>query len=122
NSSEVVFNPIYQTRHSDSGNFGRYFSLRRETRASGSARRKYETLTPYIGTEVFISLVDQQEAPFDDDIRYLSVEALVTNRDLPRLIDRSNDYDLTLSDSVPVYGANFLSQPSPPHPPFARGE
>ncbi|NIH19794.1 type VI secretion system baseplate subunit TssF [Morganella morganii] len=122
NSSEVIFNPIYQTRHSDSGNFGRYFSLRRETRANGSARRKYETLTPYIGTEVFISLVDQQEAPFDDDIRYLSVEAMVTNRDLPRLIDRSNDYDLTLSDSVPVYGANFLSQPSPPHPPFARGE
>lgn len=122
NSEEVVFNPIYQTRHSDSGNFGRYFSLRREARARNNTHRKYETRTPYIGTEVFISLVDQQEAPFSDDIRYLSIDALVTNRDLPRLIIKNDEYDLMMLDSVPVHGAKFLTLPSPPRPPFAIGE
>lgn len=121
-SEEVIFNPLYQTRHCDSGNFGRYFSVRREVRAKENSKRKYETRTLYQGTEVYVSLVDQQEAPYSDDIRYLAVEALVTNRDLPRLIPRSGNFDLTMSDAVPVEGAAFICQPSAPRAPFALGE
>ncbi|MDK9361828.1 MULTISPECIES: type VI secretion system baseplate subunit TssF [Lelliottia] len=122
-SKEVVFNPLFQTRHSDSGNFGRYFSLtRRQRTGSHSLSRKYHSQTLYNGTEVFISLVDQQEAPFSDDIRYLSVEAMVTNRDLPRLIARTGQYDLTISDAAPVHGARFISPPSSPRAPFVASE
>ncbi|WON77477.1 type VI secretion system baseplate subunit TssF [Serratia sp. UGAL515B_01] len=121
-SKEVVFNPLYQTRHSDNGNFGRYFSITRKHRQDNSSARKYDTRTAYTGTEVFVSLVDQQEAPYSDDIRYLSIDAMATNRDLPRLIAASGNFSLTMPDSAPIHGARFVFQPSAPRPPFANGE
>lgn len=122
NSKEVVFNSLYQTRHSDHGNFGRYFSLTRRQRINGHPRRKYHSQTLYNGTEVFISLVDQQEAPFSDDIRYLSMSAMVTNRDLPRLISRNGQFDLSISDAAPVEGARFITPPCSPRAPFVASE
>ncbi len=121
-SEELTFNALYQTRHSDKGNFGRYFSVKRELRAKESTSRKYDTRTPYSGTEIFISLVDQQEAPYGEHIRYLLVDAMVTNRDLPRLLTSTGNFDLTMSDSVPIHGARFVSSPSAPHPPLSIGE
>ncbi|MGF6545009.1 type VI secretion system baseplate subunit TssF [Paraburkholderia youngii] len=121
-SLEVEFNPLYQTLHSDVGNHGRYFSVRREQRALSASARRYGTRTPYIGTEVYVSLVDQAEAPYADDIRYLSVEAWVTNRDLPRLIPRNGKTDLTMSDSVPIEGVRLVHAPSAPRAPYASGE
>ncbi|NML34758.1 type VI secretion system baseplate subunit TssF [Paraburkholderia antibiotica] len=119
---EVDFNPLYQTLHSDVGNHGRYFSVRREQRALSANTRKYGTRTPYIGTEVYVSLVDQAEAPYADDIRYLSVDAWLTNRDLPRLIPRNGKADLTMPDSVPVEGVRLVHAPSAPRAPYASGE
>ncbi|MFP4894293.1 type VI secretion system baseplate subunit TssF [Paraburkholderia sp. EG304] len=121
-SLEVEFNPLHQTLHSDVGNHGRYFSVRREQRALSANARRYGTRTPYIGTEVYVSLVDQAEAPYADDIRYLSVEAWVTNRDLPRLIPRDGKTDLTMSDSVPIEGVRLVHAPSAPRAPYASGE
>jgi type VI secretion system protein ImpG len=121
-SEELTFNPLYQTRHSDTGNFGRYFSIRREVRVKEASHRKYDTRTPYSGTEIFISLVDQQEAPYSEHIRYLLVDAMVTNRDLPRLLTSTGSLELTMSDSVPIHGARFVSSPSAPRSPFAVGE
>lgn len=121
-SEELTFNPLYQTRHSDKGNFGRYFSVNRTVKTKESSSRKYDTRTPYCGTEIFISLVDQHEAPYSEHIRYLLVDAMVTNRDLPRLLTSSGSLDLTMSDSVPIHGARFVSSPSAPRSPFALGE
>jgi len=118
----VEFNPLYQTLHSDVGNHGRYFSIRREQRTLSANARKYGTRTPYIGTEVYVSLVDQAEAPYADDMRYLSADAWLTNRDLPRLIPRNGKTDLTMSDSVPIEGASLVHAPSAPRPPYASGE
>ncbi|MFC5472440.1 type VI secretion system baseplate subunit TssF [Paraherbaspirillum soli] len=122
NKTEVGFNPLYQTLHSDTGNSGRYFSVRREQRLLSDNARKYGTRTSYTGSEVFLSLVDQAEAPYADDIRYLSVEALVTNRDLPRLVPRNGINDLSMPDSVPVEGVTLVHPPSAPRAPFAHGE
>ncbi|WP_102847794.1 type VI secretion system baseplate subunit TssF, partial [Burkholderia thailandensis] len=121
-STEVTFNPLYQTLHSDIGNYGRYFSILREPRTTSTNARKYGTRTPYVGTEVYVSLVDQAEAPYADDIRYLSVDAWVTNRDLPRLIPRNGVNDLTMQDSVPIEGVSLVHPPSAPREPYATGE
>lgn len=121
-SNQVIFNPLYQTRHCDNGNFGRYFSITRKARRSNNDTRKYDTRASYAGTEVFISLVDQQEAPYSGDIRYLSINAQVTNRDLPMLVAASGNLSLTILDSAPVESARFVFQPSTPQPPFAAGE
>ncbi|MET5020965.1 type VI secretion system baseplate subunit TssF, partial [Burkholderia pseudomallei] len=77
---------------------------------------------PYVGTEVYVSLVDQAEAPYADDIRYLSVDAWVTHRDLPRLIPRNGVNDLTMQDSVPSEGVSLVHRPSAPREPYATGE
>jgi type VI secretion system protein ImpG len=121
-TQELIFRPLYQTLNQDEGNHGRYFSLRREQRLSSDNARKYGTRTPYVGTEVFVSLVDQQEAPFSEDLRYLSVSAWLTNRDLPRLVPRNGHSDLSVSDSLPISAVGLVRPPSPPKAPFAQGE
>lgn len=118
----LEFRPLFQTLNQDEGNHGRYYSLRREPRLASDSTRKYGTRTPYVGTEVFVSLVDQHEAPFADDLRYLSVQALLTNRDLPRLIPRNGVDDLVSVGSAPIKSVGLVRPPSVPRPPYAQGE
>ncbi|PIJ49607.1 type VI secretion protein [Erwinia sp. OLTSP20] len=120
-NNKIIFNPLYQTQHCDNGNFGRYFSITRKDRQVSNAR-KYDTRAAYSGTEVFISLVDQREAPYSGNIRYLSINALVTNRDLPMLVAASGNLELTMLDSAPVENARLVCQISPPRAPFAVRE
>lgn len=122
NSASVDFRALYQTLNNDEGNYGRYFSVRRERRLTSDASRKYGTRTPYIGTEVFVSLVDQNEAPYPDDIRYLSVQAWVTNRDLALLVPRNGYDDLDVPDAVPVRACGLIRPPSTPRPPLAEAD
>jgi type VI secretion system protein ImpG len=121
-TQELIFRPMFQTLNQDEGNHGRYFSLRRESRLASSNARKYGTRTPYVGTEVFVSLVDQHEAPYAESLRYLSVQALVTNRDLPRLVPRNGYSDLSVTDSLPLAAVGLVRAPSQPRAPFAQGE
>jgi type VI secretion system protein ImpG len=121
-SAELDFRPLYQTLNNDEGNHGRYFSLRRERRLMSDSARRYGTRTPYIGTEAFVSLVDQHEAPYHEGMRYLSVDAWLTNRDLPNLLPRDGVNDLKASDSVPVVSVGLIRAPSTPRAPFAERE
>ncbi len=121
-TAAMDFRPLYQTLNEDEGNYGRYFSVRREPRLASDTSRKYGTRTPYVGTEVFISLVDQNEAPYSESIRYLSVKALLTNRDLPCLVPRNGISDLAVSDSIPVASVGLIRPPSTPKSPSAQRE
>ncbi|MFC0400789.1 type VI secretion system baseplate subunit TssF [Paraburkholderia rhizosphaerae] len=121
-SARLEFRPLYQTLNNDEGNHGRYFSLRRERRLLSDSARRYGTRTPYIGTEVFVSLVDQHEAPYREGMRYLSVDAWLTNRDLPNLLPRDGMRDLNAGESVPVTGVGLIRAPSTPRAPFAERE
>jgi len=121
-SAGIDFQPLFATLNSDEGNHGRYFSMRRERRLISEQARKYGTRTAYVGTEVFVSLVDQHEAPYPDNLRYLSVESMVTNRDLPNLVPRNGLSDLTPVASIPVDGIGLIRAPSAPRPPYAEGE
>lgn len=118
-SASLEFRPLYQTLNNDEGNHGRYFSIRRERRLMSDSARRYGTRTPYVGTETFVSLVDQHEAPYNQAIRYLSIQAWLTNRDLPRLIPRNGLTDLTVANSAPVDGIGLIRAPSAPKAPYA---
>lgn len=133
-SEELVFRPLYETLAGDRGqsrggpdsgspnrdNYGRYFSLRRELRLLSDRTRMHSAQAGHIGTEVFLSLVDQHEAPFAGDLSTLSIRALVTNRELPRLLLPAGLKDLTLPESAPVRRATFIRSPTPPRPPHAE--
>lgn len=113
---KMIFRPLYHTRNNDEGNHGRYFSLRREPRRSSENARRYGTRTPYTGSEVFLSLVDQHEAPYPENLRHITVTAMVTNRDLPCLIPRNGRDDLTVDAAIPVAGVGLIRPPRPPQP------
>ncbi len=119
---KMIFRPLYHTRNNDEGNHGRYFSLRREPRRSSESARRYGTRTPYTGSEVFLSLVDQHEAPYPENLRHITVTAMVTNRDLPCLIPRNGRDDLTVDAAIPVAGVGLIRPPRPPQPPLAERE
>jgi type VI secretion system protein ImpG len=121
-SPRLEFRPLYQTLNNDEGDHGRYFSLRRERRLLSDSARRYGTRTPYIGTEVFVSLVDQHEAPYHEGMRYLSVDAWLTNRDLPNLVTRNGVNDLKPMESTPVQSIGLIRAPSTPRAPFAERE
>jgi type VI secretion system protein ImpG len=71
--------------------------------------------TSYIGTEVFLSLVDPLEAPYPPTLRQVAVRALCTNRDLPVLMPVGNPKgDLTLAESAPVRSVHVIKGPSRP--------
>ncbi len=118
-SEEIKFNPLFQTQYKDDGNYGRYFSVSRETSHLSRNSRSYKTISQYNGTEVYVSLVDQKEAPINDDIRFLFIDALVTNRDLPRLLKDENALDLTVPNASPVKKAVFIYTPTIPCPPLS---
>ncbi|AXD49448.1 type VI secretion system baseplate subunit TssF [Salmonella enterica subsp. enterica serovar Dublin] len=119
---KMIFRPLYHTRNNDEGNHGRYFSLRREPRRSSENARRYGTRPPYTGSEVFLSLVDQHEAPYPENLRHITVTAMVTNRDLPCLIPRNGRDDLTVDAAIPVAGVGLIRPPRPPQPPLAERE
>ena len=118
---ETLFHPFYAA--TDRRGVDAYFSARREPRLLSDRARRQGARTGYIGSEVFIALVDPQQAPFAADLRQLTVEALCTNRDLPLLMPLgSAESDLTLLQSAPVQSVRFVAGPSRPTPALAERE
>lgn len=121
-SEPLEFRPLYQALTNDEGNHRRFFTLRRERQQTSDSLRRYGTRTPYIGTEAFVSLVDQNERPYEQRMRYLSIDAWLTNRDLPNLIPCNGVSDLTLVQSSPVQHVGLIRAPSVPRAPYAERE
>jgi type VI secretion system protein ImpG len=121
--AETSFRPFYATVDADGHMPGHgYFTARREPRALSERQQRDGARTAYIGSEVFLSLVDQREAPYSDTIRQLSVDVLATNRDLPLLMPVGSDADFSLAISAPVEGVRCLRGPSRPRPALPEGE
>ena len=81
--SEQQFLPFYAAYSTDEEHQqSAYFTTRREPRLVSSAQKRRGPRSSYIGTEVFLSLVDPAQAPFSGDLRQLSIQTLCTNRDL----------------------------------------
>jgi type VI secretion system protein ImpG len=121
--SEQQFLPFYSAYSSDQEHQqSAYFTTRREPRLVSASARRRGSRSSYIGTEVFLALVDSAQAPFSGDLRQLSIQTLCTNRDLvlqmPVGIGTS---DLTLDVAAPLTSIRVLSGPSRPYAPLADG-
>lgn len=120
-SEEREFRPFLGSFATDDGDFGAYFSLRREPRLVSDRARAQGTRTSYTGSEVYVSLVDQHDAPFPHALRHITLDALCTNRDLPLLLPTGLESDFTLRVSAPVRAIRILRGPSRPYPALAEG-
>ena len=100
-----------------------YYILRREPRQISSRARQRGSRSSYLGHEVFISLVDPDNAPFDHGLRQLGLDLLCTNRDLPLSMPvGKQSTDFTIAISAPVTAIRCLVGPTAPRPCRGDGE
>ncbi|MHA7165581.1 type VI secretion system baseplate subunit TssF, partial [Burkholderia pseudomallei] len=117
-----AFRPFHASFAGDGGNYGAYYTVRREPRLVSAQARANGTRTGYVGSETFVSLVDSACAPYDESIRYLSVDTLCTNRDLVLLLPAGDANAFTLRVSAPVERIAMIRGPSRPRPPLADAQ
>lgn len=114
-NSEWRFLPFYNAFHTEPHQHNAYYSVQREPRLMSQVQQRDGPRTAYIGTEVYISVVDAHEAPFPTALRQLGVRALCTNRDLPLLMPVGGARgDLTLAQTAPVKSISVIKGPSRP--------
>ncbi len=80
------FTPLYSAWQDQAVGEDAYFTVKREQRLLSQRQRQQGTRSSYVGTEVFMAIVDAAEHTNPRDVRQLAVSAWVTNRDLPMLL------------------------------------
>ncbi|WP_017799555.1 type VI secretion system baseplate subunit TssF [Winslowiella toletana] len=118
---EQVFRPFWSTYGSDDGNYGAYFSLRREQRTLSEQAQRYGTRTGYVGSEVFLTLVDEKQSPWSDELTHFTTDVLCTSRDLPLMLIQQGQANFVMPDSIPVKQLTLRKDPTPPRPSLAEG-
>lgn len=123
-SAEQIFQPFYSMRQDTyaDNNFA-YYTIRRQPSLTTATNRTGKLKASYLGSEVFISLVDSSATPYRSDLKQLGVNVLCTNRDLPLLLLFDEiDVDFTLEISAPVDAINCVAGPSDPKPSYVEAE
>ena len=101
---------------------GAYFTTHREPRVLSEKQKRVGTRSSYVGSEVFVSVVDSNQAPYAIDLAQLEVATLCTNRDLPLVMPiGKSSTDFTLQVGAPVKSIRSLAGPTEPRPPLTSG-
>lgn len=114
NLQTIVFSPMYkapdiglfpetQTQHA-------YFSARRADRVPSENSAKNGFRSSYLGSEVFLSLANNQNYAFNSNIQHLSVDTWCTSRDLPLIMPRDGESDFLIEGFLPVKSIKLISK------------
>ena len=105
------FQPFYRATDFDPGR-NAYYQLRREPRVPSEKERRIGGRSQYAGSEVYISLVDEKNAPYATELAQLGVEALCTNRDLPLFLSLGRGpTDLRMAGNLPASAIRVIDGP-----------
>ncbi|MDF1553063.1 MAG: type VI secretion system baseplate subunit TssF [Deferrisomatales bacterium] len=100
-----------------------FYTVQRSPRALSARQGRYGSRSSYVGSEVYVSLVDAEEAPYATELRQLEVRTRCTNRDLPLYLSVGQGVtDFTLQASAPVAAVRCVAGPTAPQPSRAQGE
>jgi type VI secretion system protein ImpG len=100
-----------------------YYTIQRQPRLISARQRAQGTRSSYVGSEVFLSLVDPDEGPYRSNLRQLAIETMCTNRDLPLHLAVGHGWtDFTLDSGAPVETIRCVAGPTPPRPSYAHGD
>jgi len=121
--AEQAFLPFYGSKSAfQTQSETAFYTLRRQKRVLSSKQRRQGVRSSYIGSELFISLVDSAQAPYSPDITQLGLETLCTNRDLPLVMPVGlGDTDFSLQISAPVKSIRCIAGPTRPLPAAYEG-
>jgi type VI secretion system protein ImpG len=123
-SEDVEFRPFYSASDITSAGDAHpaYYTINRRMRQRNEKERLRGVRTSYLGSEVYLSLVDSRQAPWSAAMTQLSVTGLCTNRDLPLLLSTAGKDAFHLPDGGPVLGIQTVVSPTRPRPTVAQGE
>ncbi|WP_347988903.1 type VI secretion system baseplate subunit TssF [Methylomonas sp. AM2-LC] len=100
-----------------------FFTLHRQKRILSAKQRREGVRSSFIGSELFISLVDSAQAPYASSITQLGLETLCSNRDLPLVMPVGvGETDFNLQISSPVKSIRCIAGPTRPIPAAYEGE
>lgn len=118
--AETRFKPFFAAFHGDRNDQTAYYSIRREPRLLSARQKSQGNRSSYIGSEIYISLVDPQHAPFKQKIGQLAAQALCSNRDLPLILPQGGQNDFDFAGHQPFRGVRTVRGPSRPFTPIAQ--
>ncbi len=100
-----------------------FYAVHRKSRLLSSRQHSSGARSGYLGQEVFISLVDAEEAPYSTKLAQLGVKTMCSNRDLPMQIPLGQkDGDFTLTFNAPVEKIRCVAGPTRPRTQVTTGD
>ena len=121
-SEEIVFHPLFDTPQAEPKADIGYYSAAREPRLPSDRGKREGPRSGYVGTEMFLSLVDSRELPYRSVVRQLGVQIRCTNRDLPLFMPTGQTGgELQLNSSAPIEAIHIVSGPSRPQSAMREG-
>lgn len=99
-----------------------YYTQHRTMRQRTEKERLKGVRTSYLGSELYVSLVDPTQAPYGTDLGQLAISAMVTNRDLPLLLATGAKDVFHLPDGGPVAHITTPVSPTRPRPTLSQGD
>ena len=123
-NEETQFRPFYSASDITAAgeNHPAYYTIHRRMRQRNEKERLRGVRTSYLGSEVYLSLVDASQAPYAASLSQLAVSGLCTNRDLPLLLSTAGKDAFHLPDGGPVLSISTIVSPTRPRPTIAQGE
>lgn len=122
---DVEFTPFYSADDMTAAGESHeaYYAIKRQMRQRSERQRLKGARTSYLGSELFVTLVDRDQAPYPQTIEQLSVAAVCSNRDLPLILSiGGGKTDFFLPDGGPVSEIRAVVSPTRPRPSLAQGD
>ncbi len=121
--AQQTFQPFYRANDLRPGEPGAYYQVRRDARRLSARQRVHGPRSSYLGSEVFLALVDGADAPHRSSLRQLGVDTLCSNRDLVLSMPLGGPRtDFTVAGGAPVKAVRCVVGPTMPSPSHAEGD
>ncbi|MFD3190508.1 type VI secretion system baseplate subunit TssF [Sedimentitalea sp. HM32M-2] len=123
-ADDVVFRPFYSTTDFTAAGetHPAYYTVNRRMRQRSEKERLRGVRTSYLGSEVYVTLVDRAQTPYAAGLDQLAVQALCSNRDLPMLLATGDADVFRMPEGGPVKSIRLPVSPTRPHPTLAQGD
>ena len=120
-TDEQEIRPFYLAKDTDTSVLA-YYTTNRVPRMLTANERISGKKSSYAGTELFLSIVDANSAPYRPDLRELGLKALCTNRHLPiQMAVGVGRTDFSMGLNAPVSAIRCITGPTLPKPSLTEG-
>jgi type VI secretion system protein ImpG len=118
---EREFRPFYLAKDTDLG-AGAFYTTHRLPRVLTTKEKQFGMKSGYSGSELYLSMVDADAAPYRSDLRQIGLRGLCTNRHLAiQMAKGVGRTDFTMEVNAPVASIRLLAGPTLPRPSQAEG-